>query len=615
MKIFLVFSLFLISAGPADCDDVTGYTGGRVHINCRYDHMRYMNHTKYFCKLSRSQCTDKILSETQTTSDPERRVFFANETVPGFFGVLIKNVSRQDGGTYRCGVEDTTTKPTDVTLQVKEDPCCGKTFTQETHPGETVTFTCEYPQESKYLNKYLYKVNGRNYRVVIFALGLSVQNGSFSLFDHPEENLFNVSIRHVTEEDGGVYLCGVQGRKQGDLNSYFSLFNEMQLQVTAFRTSTWSPVIISVCVCVVLLLIGGLLLIYKLRRNRTEGSRTMHISPDNTDNADYENDRPGNQNILSQSPVYQKTDLQIRMKALFICTLYLISGPAGCFDVIGYQGGSVMIYCTPKVDAKYFCKLKQNQCENAKPHEIFEQNRWIHTGKLALHDSSGTFSAIFRQLSLQDDGTYRCGENGKWSHDINLRVIRDPCCMKPKMTTAIAGETVTVRCPYPEQFETNNKYFYKWDGHYFTRVIDITQSQRGRFSISDDRRSKVLSVRIRDVRGDDGGVYFCAVWTGGDPISYFSLYTEIQLDVFDSDLHHHCDQNPDRTVTQKPECRAHYVDSSIIITASVCVTLLLIGGSALIYYRFKNSSPTKQTETNDTVSEKAHGKLSLNFSS
>ncbi|KAL6482333.1 hypothetical protein MHYP_G00104130 [Metynnis hypsauchen] len=120
MKVLLPLLTLYLASGPADCDDVTGYTGGRVLINCRYDHMRYMNHTKYFCKLSRSQCTNKILSETQTTNDPERRVFFANETVPGLFSVLIKNVSRQDGGTYRCGVEDTTTKPTDVTLQVKE---------------------------------------------------------------------------------------------------------------------------------------------------------------------------------------------------------------------------------------------------------------------------------------------------------------------------------------------------------------------------------------------------------------------------------------------------------------------------------------------------------------
>ncbi|KAL7845195.1 hypothetical protein AOLI_G00233870 [Acnodon oligacanthus] len=146
--------------------------------------------------------------------------------------------------------------------------------------------------------------------------------------------------------------------------------------------------------------------------------------------------------------------------------------------------------------------------------------------------------------------------------------------MRPKTTTAIVGEAVTVRCPYPEQFETKDKFFYKWDGHYFTTVIRTSETQRGRFSISEDRSSAVLSVRIRDVREDDGGVYYCGVWTGGQSVSYFSFYTEIKLDVF---------------------------DSSVAITVCICVTLLLIGGSALIYYKFKHSSPTIQTETNDTV--------------
>uniref|UniRef100_A0AAR2JZ16 Immunoglobulin domain-containing protein n=1 Tax=Pygocentrus nattereri TaxID=42514 RepID=A0AAR2JZ16_PYGNA len=226
MKIFLIFYLFLIS-GPVDCAEVTGYTGGRVFINCRYDHKRYMDHTKYFSKKSRGKCTDKILSKTQNTSDHESRIFFVDETQPGLFSVLIKNVSLQDGGTYRCGVEDAAAKPTDVTLQVKEDPCCGKTLTQEAHPGDTVTFTCEYPQESKYLSKYVYKATDHSYSVVIHVLGLSTQKGRFSLFDHPEENLFNVSISDVTEEDGGVYLCGLQGQKPGDLNPYYSLFNEI----------------------------------------------------------------------------------------------------------------------------------------------------------------------------------------------------------------------------------------------------------------------------------------------------------------------------------------------------------------------------------------------------
>ncbi|KAL6482381.1 hypothetical protein MHYP_G00104610 [Metynnis hypsauchen] len=63
-------------------------------------------------------------------------------------------------------------------------------------------------------------------------------------------------------------------------------------------------------------------------------------------------------------------------------------------------------------------------------------------------------------------------------------------------------------------------------------MIRISETQKDRFSISDDIRSKVLTVRISDVREDDGGVYYCGVGRGGgESVSYHSLYSEIQLQV------------------------------------------------------------------------------------
>ncbi|KAL6482371.1 hypothetical protein MHYP_G00104510 [Metynnis hypsauchen] len=93
------------------------------------------------------------------------------------------------------------------------------------------------------------------------------------------------------------------------------------------------------------------------------------------------------------------------------------------------------------------------------------------------------------------------------------------------------GENVTISCSYPEKFKRNTKFFFKQNRQHFTEKIRNSETQRGRFSISDDRRSKVLSVRISDVREDDGGVYFCGVSVGGQRFSYYSLYSETQLQV------------------------------------------------------------------------------------
>ncbi|XP_037399243.1 uncharacterized protein LOC108443534 [Pygocentrus nattereri] len=154
------------------------------------------------------------------------------------------------------------------------------------------------------------------------------------------------------------------------------------------------------------------------------------------------------------------------------------------------------------------------------------------SSKEAVRSTTAATVSI-RQLSSEDAGTYQCGEAGSWSHQINLRVIRDPCCLGSKTVAGYVGETVTISCSYPEEFESHTKYFYKLDDHHIPTMMDTTETQRGRFSISEDRRFKVLSVRISDVREDDGGVYYCGVGREGESVSYHSFYTEIQLQVTD----------------------------------------------------------------------------------
>ncbi|KAL6482331.1 hypothetical protein MHYP_G00104110 [Metynnis hypsauchen] len=224
------------------------------------------------------------------------------------------------------------------------------------------------------------------------------------------------------------------------------------------------------------------------------------------------------------------------MKILLIFTLHLISGGAAGIDVIGFLGGWVTIMFSYSDDGRSetsLCKMKsQTECEYIIVAGYEQRNSWIQKDRFELFDDSYTTIILtIRHLSSEDAGTYQCGEAGRWSHQFNLRVIRDPCCLGPKTVSGYLGETVTINCSYPEQFLSHTKHFYKLDGPHIPTMVDTTETQRGRFSISDDRRSKVLSVRISDVREDDGGGHFCGVWTGGQSVNYHSLYTEIQLQV------------------------------------------------------------------------------------
>ncbi|KAG9262818.1 hypothetical protein AMEX_G24716, partial [Astyanax mexicanus] len=213
-----------------------------------------------------------------------------------------------------------------------------------------------------------------------------------------------------------------------------------------------------------------------------------------------------------------------------------LAGPAACFDVIGYSRGSIIIYCYNKLSGNdgYFCKESTNQCVFLETDQ--KQNSWDHGGRVSLTCGSGYYFSghlrvYYRDLSLEDAGTYRCGETGVWNHTVNLRVKTDPCCLGPKTVIGYLGETVTISCSYPEEFQTNTKTFYKLHGQYVSTVIRTRDTQKGRFSISDNRRSRVVSVRISDVREDDGGVYYCGGWIEAVEVSYLLLYTEIHLQV------------------------------------------------------------------------------------
>ncbi|KAI4891634.1 hypothetical protein NFI96_009482 [Prochilodus magdalenae] len=252
-------------------------------------------------------------------------------------------------------------------------------------------------------------------------------------------------------------------------------------------------------------------------------------------------------------------------------------GPVSCSDVIGYSDSSIMIHCYHQENGEheyYFCKTTTKECI-----EVETSNTWIHKDRISLLHLPGVLAVMYRRLSFQDSGLYQCGQTGLWSRDLKLTVERDPCCSGSKTVTGYLGETVTISCSYPDQYEKDTKYFYQD----VVTVISTKVTERDRFSISDNRGSRVLSVRISDVREDDGGVYYCGVWNGGGAVSYYSLYTEIQLQV----------TAPGSSII-------------IIITVCVSVVLLLIGGAALIFYRLRcrrthvtGSTPSSRMETKD----------------
>jgi len=75
---------------------------------------------------------------------------------------------------------------------------------------------------------------------------------------------------------------------------------------------------------------------------------------------------------------------------------------------------------------KYFCRDKS--CKMA----IIStdvQSRWVYNGRFALYDDENSrfFTVFIRNLTIEDDGKYTCGNNQTWSYNVKLVVKRGMC--------------------------------------------------------------------------------------------------------------------------------------------------------------------------------------------
>ncbi|XP_060755234.1 uncharacterized protein LOC132866464 isoform X3 [Neoarius graeffei] len=227
--ILFIFTLLSAQVGCDDSIELKGYRGGSVIIIYKYDYLKYSNHTKYFCKMKEGDCK-YIVSQTEKKQDLKGKFFALDEIQSGVYNVLIRNLSQEDGGTYKCGVTNQNDSQLNVKLEVKNDYEKG--------------------------DRYVLRVS-------------------------KEDKVINMSINNMTVDDGGLYLCGVFNKE----SSYVSVFSEMQLQVIApanIPPPGSLAISITMGVGVALLLIAGFVLIfYKLRSTKAKADAS---SPANREN-------------------------------------------------------------------------------------------------------------------------------------------------------------------------------------------------------------------------------------------------------------------------------------------------------------------------------------------
>ncbi|XP_045070285.1 polymeric immunoglobulin receptor-like [Coregonus clupeaformis] len=190
------------------------------------------------------------------------------------FKVIIRQLTKQDEGTYWCGVDkpnaiDSYTK---VELDVKTDDCCEKSVTETVYLGGEATISCNYPEDCEDSTKHFCKEHD-------FFICNSMNSNNNKMYDNRTEKFYSVTISDLTEDDTGTYWCGVETGKRKE--SYIALITQVKLRVI----STSVVIMVSVSL-VVLLLVISLIIVYRWKYNKATGSvsSTHTVSPDKGNN-------------------------------------------------------------------------------------------------------------------------------------------------------------------------------------------------------------------------------------------------------------------------------------------------------------------------------------------
>ncbi|XP_060751159.1 polymeric immunoglobulin receptor-like [Tachysurus vachellii] len=276
---------------------------------------------------------------------------------------------------------------------------------------------------------------------------------------------------------------------------------------------------------------------------------------------------------------------------LLILILYLISGPVDCSDVIGYSGGSVIAISDInwyKHDNKYICKVNEKDCTDII--RVDTKRHQVQEGRFLLYSNTDKkFLVLIRKLKPQDAGMYRFGLGDQSNLTMNLKIYNNTFSGLPKIINAYLGQNITITCNYTEEYERNTKYVNTVDDD--TKIGPIldtnTKFQNDRFSISDNRSAKVLSVNISYVRETDEVFYLFGVWNGDGSVRYYTYFTQVWLHVTELRT-----KTPTTTDTDLMTSAAVCFTSSIII---IIIIMLLIGGCGLMIYKVRKKRAQDNT--------------------
>ncbi|KAG7316161.1 hypothetical protein KOW79_021027 [Hemibagrus wyckioides] len=220
MKNLHTFILCFITVRTLATKTVTAYTGGGIILKCRYED-KLKHKTKSFCKMETEQsCMDQIKTEAHKEWTHKDRFSIQDTRRAEYFSVMIRELTVEDTGTYRCVLNsDETSIYTVIRLNVIEDLSYDRAISKTVLVGGDMTIRCRYPNSYRSEPKFFCRMlqNGVcTYKTSLKKGRNAVEEGKISQHDDQAKQVFTVSIKHMSKRDSGKYWCGVEAAEESE---------------------------------------------------------------------------------------------------------------------------------------------------------------------------------------------------------------------------------------------------------------------------------------------------------------------------------------------------------------------------------------------------------------
>ncbi|XP_053496195.1 uncharacterized protein LOC128617181 isoform X1 [Ictalurus furcatus] len=224
---------------------------------------------------------------------------------------------------------------------------------------------------------------------------------------------------------------------------------------------------------------------------------------------------------------------------MVICDGFHVHGPSD--PLIVQLGGSVMLPCfveTPLPMQELEIKWKRNDSEtlvhlwqDGESHPDSQNPSYRERAHFFIEEiAQGNFSLFLTNVTREDAGVYKCAVYTKHNSDeilIEIKEIERLIVSGAHVISAYAGEDITLNCSVDSHIPAENIEQVSWmkmDGEILVLLYEHgevhTDSSHERYMdrvemfSAEERNKGNFSLRLKDVRTDDKGLYTCLAFSG-----------------------------------------------------------------------------------------------------